>query len=97
MDIWKTKAVLSLFKNSMRDFMNCNLRTTALAIFRKEAATGNYEGKKITRSRDMKELIMKENTKKEYLGNLDILKIVATICIVFHHYQQLTVVKFGGY
>lgn len=33
---------------------------------------------------------------KKYVGNLDIIKIIAASCIVFHHYQQTYAVKFGG-
>ncbi|WP_026520203.1 acyltransferase family protein [Butyrivibrio sp. FCS006] len=33
---------------------------------------------------------------KEYIGNFDVIKIVAATSIVFHHYQQISDVKFGG-
>jgi len=33
---------------------------------------------------------------KEYLGNFDIIKIIAANGIVFHHYQQISATKFGG-
>ena len=32
---------------------------------------------------------------KQYIGNFDLIKIIAATGIVFHHYQQLSSVKFG--
>ena len=37
-----------------------------------------------------------KNHSSNYIGNLDAIKIIAAIGIVFHHYQQLTSVKLGG-
>ncbi|MCR5118892.1 MAG: hypothetical protein K6B44_04650, partial [Lachnospiraceae bacterium] len=37
----------------------------------------------------------KENSKRD--GVLDLMKIVATLCIVLHHYQQLTGAKWQGF
>lgn len=34
---------------------------------------------------------------KVHLGNLDVIKILSATGIVFHHYQQLTAVRWGGY
>lgn len=34
--------------------------------------------------------------KKRYLGNLDLIKALAAVGIVFHHYQQISSVRLGG-
>ena len=34
--------------------------------------------------------------KKNYLGNLDLIKVIAAVGIVFHHYQQISSVRLGG-
>lgn len=34
--------------------------------------------------------------KKEYIANFDLIRIIAATIIVFHHYQQITSIKFGG-
>ncbi len=37
---------------------------------------------------------MVKDSHKEYIGNFDILRIIAATIIVFHHYQQITSLKF---